>query len=308
MATGLSKAESITAFDTLPALATRNTNANGRANYIYTSTTTAGTVTLAIKAGKVLAEASIEQVAGDPTSLQLYAAPNPVNPYTQLMLTAVVMDLNNNPVPGQTINFNIVTNISGGTLGSTSAVTDLNGEASVTYTAGSTNGIDTLRARITGVVADTVDLVVDSNAVMVGSVTVVYRRLDASGRRHQSSRHPGHGPGYGGQPIPNIAVAFEKTLGTITSPVITDANGIAQTILVSSTTSGTATVTASAGGFRTSASVAFLPGAPDRLRLNAAPSTVHPDGTSTVTATLLDVNGNPDCGGDHCLHPAPESE
>jgi hypothetical protein len=75
--------------------------------------------------------------------------------------------------------------------------------------------------------------------------------------------------------------------------VTTDANGVAQVLLTSSTTAGTAVVTADALGFRTHIDISFVPGPSARVQLNASPTTVNASGTSTFTATVTDTNGNP---------------
>jgi hypothetical protein len=66
--------------------------------------------------------------------------------------------------------------------------------------------------------------------------------------------------------------------------VTTDANGVAQVLLTSSTTAGTAVVTADALGFRTHIDISFVPGPSARVQLNASPTTVNASGTSTFTA------------------------
>jgi adhesin/invasin len=78
--------------------------------------------------------------------------------------------------------------------------------------------------------------------------------------------------------------------GSVT--VNTDANGIAQVFLTASTVAGTAVVTADVQGFRSNIVIDFVPGPPVRMQLTASPPTVSPAGTSTLTATVTDANGN----------------
>ncbi|RLC28598.1 MAG: hypothetical protein DRH37_09240 [Deltaproteobacteria bacterium] len=287
-------------FDKLPTMAIQNTNAAGQATYVYTSTTTAKTVMIGIKAGKALADASIDQVAGPVDSLELYAAPDTVNPLSESTLTAVVKDANGNPVFGETVSFAFGTNNSGGRLAAATAVTTLSGEASVTYRAGGRDLVtDTLRATIASPAlsaATTID--VDASAVMIGSVTIERgsATLPADGSSQTFIRATVRD--MDGQPVSGIAVEYTVSMSgaSITTPVNTNDDGIAQTMLTSSIHSGICTVTAIAGGFRRNIDVEFLPGVPRRLSLNAAPSTVHPSGTSTVTALLADRYGNPVAG------------
>ena len=79
--------------------------------------------------------------------------------------------------------------------------------------------------------------------------------------------------------------------GSVT--VTTDTNGVAQVLLTASTTAGTAAVTADAMGFRTHIDISFVPGPAASVQLNASPNTVNASGTSTLTATVKDANGNP---------------
>jgi len=290
-------AGSLDEFDALPTLAVQNTDGAGQATYTYTSTTIAKTVTIGIKAGKVLADASIEQVAGAVDSLELYAAPDTVNPLSNATLTAIVKDSNGNPVFGETVNFAFGTNNSGGSMSSASAKSTLSGEASVTYTAGSINSVtDTLRATIVSPalsVATTID--VDASAVMIGSVTIAQgsATLPADGASQTFIRATVRDTDE--NEVPGIAVEFTVSMpgAAIITPITTNGDGVAQTMLTSSTHSGTCTVTAIAGGFHVSTDVVFFAGVPRTVTLNAAPATVHPSGTSTVTATLEDSHGNP---------------
>jgi Bacterial Ig-like domain (group 1) len=78
--------------------------------------------------------------------------------------------------------------------------------------------------------------------------------------------------------------------GSVT--VTTDTNGVAQVLLTASTTAGTAVVTADALGFRTHIDILFVPGPVTRVQLHASPNTMNAYGTSTLTATVTDANGN----------------
>jgi hypothetical protein len=61
-------------------------------------------------------------------------------------LTATYKDIYGNPKSGVTVSFTIENNISGANLSAASATTNASGQASVTYTAGATPGIDTIEA------------------------------------------------------------------------------------------------------------------------------------------------------------------
>ena len=91
-------------------------------------------------------------------------------------------------------------------------------------------------------------------------------------------------------PADSVAISQEATGASLT--VSTDANGIAQVLLTASTTVGLTTVTADVQGFRTGIDIFFAPGPSARVQLNASPNTVNAGGTSTLTATVTDANGN----------------
>jgi protocatechuate 3,4-dioxygenase beta subunit len=105
-------------------------------------------------------------------------------------------------------------------------------------------------------------------------------------------------------------VKFSTTLGyfVVANPLpgitqqsttaVTDVDGEATVMLVSSTTIGTATILASLNGINATASVVFTAGEPRTITMRAAPSTIRPNGASTVFAKLQDINGNPVAGKD----------
>ena len=107
-----------------------------------------------------------------------------------------------------------------------------------------------------------------------------------------------------GAVVQGVTVTFAKTAGTLSSSLpptitpattaITDASGIAQLYLVAPFITGSADVTANTGGASSLViKITFTPGAPAVIGLNAQPSTVSPGGTTTLTAVVLDANGNP---------------
>ncbi|NOY69077.1 MAG: hypothetical protein GXP53_06245, partial [Deltaproteobacteria bacterium] len=230
-------------------------------------------------------------------------SPDTLNPGLASTITATVTD-GVNPVVGETVNFNISTNASGGSLSVLSAITNVNGRASVTFTAGSTSGGADI---ITGSVAsDTtvkndVSVTVDAAAVVVGSMTLTSGagQLVADGAKKATIRATVLDTA--GNPAPNIAVDFETSLGTLTggggtASVTTDNSGIAELTLTAGTTVGTATITADASGFVRSIDVTLVAGTPTSVTVSPAPGTVNPDGASTITADIADSNGNPVIG------------
>lgn len=107
-----------------------------------------------------------------------------------------------------------------------------------------------------------------------------------------------------GKPAANVAVDFSTpaggflTTGGATASslqAITNASGIATVQFKSPANLGTATITAaSADGTATGTTdVTFVPGAPDTISINAAPAELAPSGTTTLTVSVIDSNGNP---------------
>lgn len=96
---------------------------------------------------------------------------------------------------------------------------------------------------------------------------------------------------------PGVAVNFTTTAGTLSAAsATTDANGIAEVTLTSTTKVATANVTVSTSGFNQSVSVPFVAGSAvaSNSSLSGSPSSLPADGisTSTVTALLVDANNN----------------
>ncbi|MCK5738174.1 Ig-like domain-containing protein, partial [bacterium] len=282
-------------FDELPTLAIVNTNASGQADYLYLSDTVSKTVTIGIKAGNVLAQESINQIAGAPVDVAVSAAPGTLNPGSAAVVTATVVDVNNNPVSGETVTFGISTNNSGANLSAATGVTGLSGEVAVIYTAGLINNVaDTVTATGAGLSKSTV-LIIDADAVMVSKIELSSgaESIPADGSSEVFVRAQVFD--IDGNPISDIGVVFTTTAGTIltATPVVTDENGYAQITLQSSVSPATVTVTAIASGFRATKDVKFTAGAPKTIVVTPAPQTVNPAGASTVTATLTDASGNP---------------
>ncbi len=277
---------------------TVTTNASGIADVTLRSSTTTGTATVTATASGITATVNVKFTSGAPHSMLLTAAPSTVHPLGTSTVTATLRDINGNPLPGETINFNLSINLSGASLSTTSGVTNNNGQATITYTAGTTQPVtDQVRAvsaRDTSIV-NTANILVDASATVVGSVTVTSgaSSLPANGTSTTLIRATVRDTD--GNLAPGISVTFATTLGSLVGgpTVTTNASGIADVTLRSSTTTGTATVTATASGFIATVNVAFVAGAPNTMLLTAAPSTVHPRGTSTVTATLRDINLSP---------------
>ncbi|MFZ1830113.1 MAG: putative Ig domain-containing protein [Candidatus Competibacteraceae bacterium] len=122
------------------------TNASGEAT-IQIEANNAGSslITATTAANGPSAQFTVLFVSTDPKQMTLQAVPTVIgtNPAgrsdQQSKITATVKDDNDNPVANRTIIFSL-TDVSGGNIAPSTAVTDANGQAQTTYTAGQTPG------------------------------------------------------------------------------------------------------------------------------------------------------------------------
>ena len=158
---------------------TVTTDTNGVAQVLLTASTTAGTAAVTADAMGFRTHIDISFVPGPAASVQLNASPNTVNASGISTLTATVKDANGNLVPGTTVTFTLSTNTSGASLSPTSGTTDINGQMTVTYTAGTTGGADTVRALTTSAsVAGATSITVTAPPPGIGTSGPVPNRID----------------------------------------------------------------------------------------------------------------------------------
>jgi hypothetical protein len=117
--------------------ATATTDSTGSAT-VTISSTIAGPATVTASATGVTTQTSLDFIATNPASIDLQASPGTIATHAQSTLTAVVRDASNNLVEGQTVTFQTVGDITGGTLSVASAITDVQGRAQTVYTSSST--------------------------------------------------------------------------------------------------------------------------------------------------------------------------
>lgn len=136
------------------------TDANGEASVTISASSAGPSVITATTSTGITAELEILFVATVADTLTLQATPAVIGTNAvgqdaeQSEIIAVVRDPNGNLVKDKTVNFNLAQDVTGGTLSSSSGVTDAFGRTSVTYIAGTSpsarDGV-----RIDAVVADT---------------------------------------------------------------------------------------------------------------------------------------------------------
>ena len=151
------------------------TNASGEAS-VNVASSTAGPATVTAQiAGVGVATLPVTFVATSPATITLQGTPSAVAPNqsgttaNQSTLSAVVRDASGNLVAGQTVNFNLVSDLSGGSLSAGAAVTDANGRAQVQFIAGASstpaNGV-VVRATVAGI-SSTAPLTVSGSALFI---------------------------------------------------------------------------------------------------------------------------------------------
>lgn len=112
------------------------TDASGVAA-VTISSTSAGPAVIQANGTNVSAQVQMDFVATTPTQVNVQASPSSIKTQGQSTITAVVRDAQNNLVEGRTVTFTL-TDTTGGTLSTASAVTDAQGRAQTTYTASTT--------------------------------------------------------------------------------------------------------------------------------------------------------------------------
>lgn len=123
---------------------TATTDSTGTATDTVSSTT-AGPAVISASGSGASGQVNVAFIATSPNAVDVQANPATIATKAQSTITATVRDINNNLVQGQTVNFTIVQDSTGGALSAASAITNAEGQASVVYTAStttsSTNGV-----------------------------------------------------------------------------------------------------------------------------------------------------------------------
>lgn len=149
---------------TQPSSATVTTDASGNATFTVVSDDAGGAaITATVVVGGTTANVSAQFIATVPASIDVQPDAFTIPANSPDKITAVVRDANNNLVTNAVVAFSLV-DTTGGTLSVPSAVTNQQGRASTTYTAGSSssasNGVH-VTATVQGTaISKTVDLTV----------------------------------------------------------------------------------------------------------------------------------------------------
>lgn len=260
------------------------TGANGAITATLTTSNvfTNGTITLNASAEGVAATPTTVTVSGTTINLNgaTTAATGSAVPYTLTLI-----DSNNKPISGQSVTLTA----SSGAVAPALVTTDANGNASFTLT---TSANATLTATASGLNAAS-SLNITVSPIIVQFTTPAKDYPDASALLAINTNNPvtvnvtNNGTAAG-----NVTVNFSTTRGTLSSATAqTDASGNA-TVTLNSATAGPATITATYSGVSTARTVAFTAPTAQKLIAQADPTILTVNGSSTITAQLLDNNNN----------------
>jgi len=206
-----------------------------------------------------------------------------------------------------TVNFQIIENNSSSSLNVNSAVTGIDGRASVIYTAGSIDSVtDRVIVEITGVNPQYALITVNPTGTGTVTVTVsatpdTLEAVTDAGAKNKAVIAATVTSATGVQV--GVDVTFTTSAGSLcdypnctaaASTAQTDQNGIARMILQSSTNLETADVEAQVGLSSGATTVSFIAGPAADFQLFASPTNLTADNnsTSTVTAVVTDSAGH----------------
>lgn len=284
--------------------ATTTTNSSGVAMTIYTPPTTigAGTMTASTSGGLFSNQVTASFIPGAPAQSTLSASPAILGLGGQTNLQAEVTDAAGNPVEAATVRFEFATsgNESGGQFVTINQATDVNGRAKVLYAAGSTVGVDKVRAVTLGVTSNIVDLSVtaDSTDSRAKTLTLVAKSSTLVAGINNKTSLIATVLDEAGIAMKGQTVTFSTSQGTLSAAsAVTLDSGEATVSLFATASPAVAYVTAESSGFVRDTIVSFVAGAASTTNSSiiADPATIPADGksTSTITVTLLDANKIP---------------
>lgn len=273
------------------------TNSSGIAAVLLTAGTQTGTAVVRATFGTGLsANVAVDLTESTPTNLSLTSSRSrmPADNVSSATLTAVVTDQNGNPVPdGTVVHFDLVP--ASGSLGPDG--TTVGGIVTNTLTSSSNPDTVTVRA-VTGEemdIIDSVTIIYEVGEPAVMTLSAETDSLPANGIAVDTIT--AYVTDVVGHPLSNVGVEFSTTIGSITSNSVTNANGTAK-VAFSSTVTGTARITATAGEAEARYTLYLLPDIPNSIIMSYYPGSVgvrHSGRNETllITATVLDANNNP---------------
>jgi hypothetical protein len=286
-----------------------STGTTGIVEVIYRSGTRAGSVTLTasveISGQKISGHAVITLIPGSPATIELVADPSvaKADGQTEVSVTAIVRDANNNAVPNVQVQFSAVPALN---ILQPTVTTDSSGLATTTIIAPTQAGTYTLVARV-GTISrsialqftaevSTITLIAERKQLVV-TLPARYGKTDYS-KISEFSRTTIIAAVRDGNnnPVGNVLVQFSANFGLIQATATTDDQGIARVVYVAPSVvpSGPVTVTATSGTVTANLELTVIPGPPAKVRMSATPSVLPADGrtSSQLLIEVRDANDN----------------
>jgi adhesin/invasin len=271
------------------------TNAAGEASVFLRSGTTLGraTVNATHTATGLSASTFVTFTSAAATNLVISLAPNTVRPGGTSTVQVYVTDAFGHAVSGEQVTLSVPVNQSGGPINTIVVTTNESGIATTTYPAGSTPGTDVIQAQLPGSAAVTASLQVVQSAGQISSIDVTTSNSQAPADGTTTTQVSAVVTDDSGGPASGVNVNFSTSAGTLNpTNALTNASGIATTLLTSPSAVGTATVIASIAGFSDTTQVTFVAGSGRNIVLSLAKLNLAPGETTIARATVTDAHGN----------------
>ncbi len=233
---------------------------------------------------------------GDTATITLSVSPNsiPANGESSLAVTVTLKDSTGAAVDrGTSVEFSTTlgTFPNEDTTYTTSTPTE-SGTVTVSLIAGTTEGTARITVRSNGI---TQTFNVEFTVQVVGSVEIASGAPQLLADGVSQTQISATVKDTDGHNMPDgTTVYFSTDLGTLSAGSAATTNGQATVTLTSSISVGTAVITATAAFESDETEVIFIPGDVEAISLIATPNNLTADGhsTSTIRATVTDVNGN----------------
>ena len=283
------------------------TNESGIAVITLKSGTFPGIAVVTAEAEGFTDQVEVTMTASEPDNIAINVIPDPVVPGSTATIIATLFDVFGNPIAGESLNIVIFENKTGGRLSAASTPTDVNGQAILTYTAGTIAGTDKIRVSLSSnqSIYQTGSIKVEALPFTVGTISLAlpdeFSGLPADGI--SSVPVTATITDIAGNPVPKgVQVTFSTTLGTFPrgfsgtggiSSRVTIAtagdDGQAITSLVSGSMPGQAIVSATVpgSGLTQSITVLFTGGSVANIQLIAEKSILKANGVDQTIITAL---------------------
>jgi hypothetical protein len=265
----------------MPAVPAGTTDANGVAEALVNAGNDFTNRTITVTVSTPTASATIPvNVTG--TTLAL-AGPANLVLGNQGSYTVTLADSSGTGIPNQSVG---IADKAGNSLSATSVTTNSTGQATVTLTASTSATSDTLSATALGLGAEQA-IAISTQSFQITTPSGTTTEVDLGANQTIAATWTN-----GGNPVSGQIVTFSTTRGVLnSSTATTNGSGVAS-VTISSADAGPAIVQASGTGVSATVPIDFVATDPTQISVQASPSAVTTQGTSTITATVRDPADN----------------